>query len=137
MKKEKSCGNIVFKKENGILKVLLIHHNLGHYGMPKGHVELGETEEDTALREVFEETGISSYIIDGFREMITYSPKENVIKDVIYFVGETNDFETTPQISEVSEAFFTETSKAVELVTHEEEKKVLEKAIEFYKGLER
>lgn len=137
MKKEKSCGNIVFKKENGILKVLLIHHNLGHYGMPKGHVELGETEEETALREVFEETGISSYIIDGFREMITYSPKENVIKDVIYFVGETNDFETTPQISEVSEAFFTETSKAVELVTHEEEKKVLEKAIKFYKGLER
>ncbi len=137
MKKEKSCGNIVFKKENEILKVLLIHHNLGHYGMPKGHVELGETEEETALREVFEETGISSYIIDGFREMITYSPKENVIKDVIYFVGETNDFETTPQISEVSEAFFTETSKAVELVTHEEEKKVLEKAIEFYKGLER
>ena len=137
MKKEKSCGNIVFKKENGVLKVLLIHHNLGHYGMPKGHVELGETEEETALREVFEETGISSYIIDGFRKMITYSPKENVIKDVIYFVGETNDFETTPQISEVSEAFFTETSKAVELVTHEEEKKVLEKAIEFYKGLER
>ena len=137
MKKEKSCGNIVFKKENGVLKVLLIHHNLGHYGMPKGHVELGETEEETALREVFEETGISSYIIDGFSEVITYSPKENVIKDVIYFVGETNDFETTPQISEVSEAFFTETSKAVELVTHEEEKKVLEKAIEFYKGLER
>ena len=137
MKKEKSCGNIVFKKENEILKILLVHHNLGHYGMPKGHVELGETEEETALREVFEETGISSYIIDGFREMITYSPKENVIKDVIYFVGETNDFETTPQISEVSEAFFTETSKAVELVTHEEEKKVLEKAIEFYKGLER
>lgn len=137
MKKEKSCGNIVFKKENGVLKVLLIHHNLGHYGMPKGHVELGETEEETALREVFEETGISSYIIDGFRKVITYSPKENVIKDVIYFVGETNDFETTPQISEVSEAFFTETSKAVDLVTHEEEKKVLEKAIEFYKGLER
>ena len=137
MKNEKSCGNIVFKKENGVLKVLLIHHNLGHYGMPKGHVELGETEEETALREVFEETGISSYIIDGFREVITYSPKENVIKDVIYFVGETNDFETTPQISEVSEAFFTETSKAVDLVTHEEEKKVLEKAIEFYKGLER
>ena len=137
MKKEKSCGNIVFKKENGVLKVLLIHHNLGHYGMPKGHVELGETEEETALREVFEETGISSYIIDGFREMITYSPKENVIKDVIYFVGEANDFKTTPQIGEVSEAFFTEADKAVELVTHEEEKKVLEKAIEFYKGLER
>ena len=137
MKKEKSCGNIVFRKENGILKVLLIHHNLGHYGMPKGHVELGETEEETALREVFEETGISSYIIDGFREMITYSPKENVIKDVIYFVGEANDFKTTPQISEVSEAFFTETDKAVELLTHKNEKKVLEKAIEFYKGLER
>lgn len=137
MKKEKSCGNIVFKKENDILKVLLVHHNLGHYGMPKGHVELNETEEETALREVFEETGISSYIIDGFREMITYSPKENVIKDVIFFVGEATDDKITPQISEVSEAFFTETDKAVELLTHKNEKKVLEKAIEFYKDLER
>ena len=70
--------------------------------MPNGHVELNETEEETVLREVFEETGISSYIIDGFRKMITYSPEENVIKDVIFFVGEATDDKITPQISEVS-----------------------------------
>ena len=40
MKKEKSCGIVVFNKE----KVLIIKHNRGHYGLPKGHVEDGETE---------------------------------------------------------------------------------------------
>lgn len=64
MKHEKSCGIVVFKDN----KVLLVHHNLGHYGIPKGHVEFGETDEETALREFFEETGISASIIDGFKE---------------------------------------------------------------------
>lgn len=41
---EKSCGMIVFKKESDELKVLLVHHNVGHWGLPKGHVEENETE---------------------------------------------------------------------------------------------
>lgn len=133
MKKEKSCGNIVFKEENNSIFVLLVHHNLGHWGIPKGHVELDETEEETAIREVFEETGISSYVIPGFREMITYSPKENVLKDVIFFLGKPNDNELTPQLTEVSEAKFIEIDKAVDLITHQDEKELLKKAINYYK----
>lgn len=132
MKKEKSCGNIVFKEENNSIFVLLVHHNLGHWGIPKGHIELGETEEETAIREVFEETGISSYIIPGFREMITYSSKENTLKDVIFFLGKTCDDNLTPQFSEVSEAKFIEIDKAINLITYLDEKQVLEKAINYY-----
>ena len=87
MKHEKSCGIVVFKDN----KILLVHHNLGHWGMPKGHVELGETDIDAAMREVFEETGISAYIIDGFKEKITYCPRDGVEKDVYFFVGVPND----------------------------------------------
>lgn len=133
MKKEKSCGNIVFKEIDNNIYVLLVHHNLGHWGMPKGHVEIDETEEETAIREVFEETGINSYVIPGFKEMITYSPKENIIKDVVFFIGKPNDNNVTPQLTEVSEAKFVNINEAVDLITHLDEKQVLSKAINYYK----
>ena len=57
---EKSCGAIVFRKFHGNVEILLIKHaNGGHWSFPKGHVEEGETEVETATREIFEETGIS------------------------------------------------------------------------------
>ena len=131
MKHEKSCGIVVFKDN----KILLVHHNLGHWGMPKGHVELGETDIDAAMREVFEETGISAYIIDGFKEKITYCPRDGVEKDVYFFVGVPNDNNLVPQLTEVSEAKFIDIDKALDIITHTDEKNVLEKAINFYKNL--
>lgn len=60
MIKEKSCGMVVFKEENDNLYILMVKHNAGHWGLPKGHVEENETETETAVREVFEETGIKA-----------------------------------------------------------------------------
>ena len=61
MKSEKSCGAIVLSPDNTNRKVLLIkHENGGHWAFPKGHVEEGETEVETALREIKEETGLST-----------------------------------------------------------------------------
>ena len=54
LKKEKACGCIII--ENG--QVLLIQQTEGHWGFPKGHVEEGETELETAIREVKEETNL-------------------------------------------------------------------------------
>lgn len=133
MKKEKSCGIIVFNND----KVLVIKHNMGHWGMPKGHVEIDETEEETAMREVFEETGITAQIIAGFKEKNTYSPMPGVLKDVYYFIGESNDNDTTPQHSEVSIAKYVSLSEALNLITYESEKKILEKAIDYYKELKK
>lgn len=52
---EKTCGSVMFTRENGIKKYLLIKNDSGHIGFPKGHVEYGESEAETAEREVFEE----------------------------------------------------------------------------------
>lgn len=133
IKKEKSCGAVVFRELNGELQVLLVHHNKGHWGSPKGHVEENEIEEETALREVREETGIEVKIIDGFRDVITYSPKEQVLKDVVFFVGEAKSMEAVPQLSEVQEACWVGISEALSLVTHQNENDVLKKAVDYYK----
>ena len=133
MKYEKSCGIVVFNNN----KVLLVHHNLGHWGFPKGHVELGETDEETAQREVFEETGISASIIEGFKEKITYRPKEGIEKDVYFFVGVPTDNNLVPQLSEVSEAKFIDVDDSYNTITHIDEKNILEKAIIFYKNLKK
>lgn len=83
-KYEKSCGAVIF---NGAGRILLIHQQKGHWGFPKGHVEKGETEEMTALREIKEEVGLDVRIDTGFREVTTYSPYPGVIKDVVYFIA--------------------------------------------------
>ena len=127
MKKEKSCGIIVFDKN----KVLMVHHNGGHYSFPKGHVEENETEYETALREVKEETNCEAKIVDGFRNVITYSPKPNTIKDVVFFVGVALTKEIKPQEEEVSKAWFANIDEALKIVTYDDDKKVLNEAIKF------
>ena len=56
MEYEKSCGAVVFRIGERGPEALVIHQNAGHWGFPKGHVEPGEDEEQTALREILEET---------------------------------------------------------------------------------
>ena len=72
MKKEKSCGAVVYRMEDGSPEILLIkHRNGGHWAFPKGHVEKNETESETALREIQEETGLAVDLDTGFRETVT------------------------------------------------------------------
>lgn len=89
MKRERSCGAILFLKDNPI-RYLVMHYvprRGDHWDFPKGHMEEGETEEETAIREVFEETGLECDFVPGFREIITFSPKPDRIKDVVFFLG--------------------------------------------------
>ena len=57
MKQEKSCGIIPYLLIDNEIHYLLVKQNNGFICFPKGHVEIGESEEETALRECFEETG--------------------------------------------------------------------------------
>lgn len=81
MNYEKSCGAIVYRKHHGNTEILLVRHlKSGHWSFPKGHMEAGETEEDTARREIKEETGLDVLLDTGFRETVNYSPKKNTKK---------------------------------------------------------
>lgn len=125
MKYEKSCGAIVV--DDG--KVLLVKHNAGHWDFPKGHVEEGETEIETAIREVKEETNIDIKIEKENKYISEYSPKENVMKTVIYFIGEKVGGEDKPQIEEVSDVEWVDVNKAVERITHQKSKEIMMQVI--------
>ena len=92
---EKSCGIILFNEN----KVLLLQHNdignaRGHWDFPKGHMEKGETEIQTALREVEEETGLKDLrLFSDFSHKISYNlikEEKEISKEVIFFLGVTN-----------------------------------------------
>ena len=134
MKYEKSCGAIIFKLDNNIHKLLLIKHkNSGHWSFPKGHVEGAETETQTARREVLEETGLQFTKKDGFREMVRYSPKPNVMKDVVYFLGECDNDNVVIQQEEVSAFKWVSLLDADKIVTFDNDRFLIKKAIPFQK----
>ena len=91
MKKEKSCGAVIYKVKDGQIYYLLSKMGYGHVSLSKGHVELNETEEETAQREILEETSLKPIIDSSFRKVISYSPIEGVMKDVIFFVAEEKE----------------------------------------------
>lgn len=129
--KEKSCGCIIFKYDDEKLLFLVIKQTLGHFSFPKGHVEESESEKDTALREVKEETGFDISFVGDFREVITYSPKPGVLKDVVFFLGNVYDGVMTPQKDEVSLIEWLSYEDALKVVTYDDDKNVLKKAYEY------
>ena len=129
--KEKSCGCIIFKYDDEKLLFLVIKQTLGHFSFPKGHVEESESEKDTALREVKEETGFDISFVGDFREVITYSPKPGVLKDVVFFLGNVIDGVMTPQEDEVSLIEWLSYEDALKVVTFDDDKNVLKKAYEY------
>lgn len=124
MKQEKSCGCIVINNKN---EVLLIHHNKGHWDFPKGHVENGETEIQTAIREVKEETNIDVEVNEKYRYTTQYSPEENVMKDVVYFLAKNINNNKEAQLEEVSEVKWVKFEEAIEKITYITSKEILEK----------
>lgn len=135
MKKEKSCGAIIYKYQENKLYFLIVKHNRGHYSFPKGHIEKGETEEETAIREVKEETNVDIKIINGFREKITYSPKENTIKDVIFFLAKPLTLNIKPQEEEINQIAWYDENDVFNIITYEEDKNILKNALNFIKNL--
>lgn len=126
---EKSCGAIVYRKHHGNTEILLIKHiNSGHWSFPKGHVEEGETEVETALREVKEETGIDVMIDPSFRETVTYFPRKETQKVVVYFIGKAKTYDYVPQEEEIAEIRWVDIGHAIQLLTYENDKTIVTKA---------
>lgn len=126
MKQEKSCGCVVFDED----KVLLIKHNEGHWDLPKGHIEEGETEVQTAIREVKEETNVDVEVDENYRYTTGYSPMEGVWKEVVYFIATKKSDNLIPQEEEVQIVKWFELNEAIKKITFDNTRNILKKAIE-------
>ena len=102
--KEISAGGVVYRETNGKLEVQMIQDRYGKITLPKGKMEAGETIEQTALREISEETGIEGRIIKPL-EVVKYQytlPGTGLVdKEVHYFLVEAIGGELEAQLEEI------------------------------------
>ena len=133
---EKSCGAIVYRRFHGNIEILLIKHiNSGHWSFPKGHVENGETEMETAKREIMEETSIDVIIDPTFRETVTYSPRRDTNKIVVYFLAKAKNVDFSPQEDEIAEIKWVDIVHAANVLSYGNDKIIVAKARNVIKEL--
>lgn len=130
MKYEKSCGAVVYTVRDGQRLYLVEHTPSGKHVLPKGHVEAGESEAETALREIREETNLEVALDCSFREIAVYSPKPNVEKTVVFFLAQPTSWELIPQPGEVESLSWLPFEEAEPLMTYPPVREVLIKAEE-------
>lgn len=117
---------------------VLVAQNSKHKGwdFPKGHLETGETSEQAAIREVFEEVGVVGEIIEkvGESKYFYYEDKTRVLKTVVYFLMKfvSQEEATTPE--EISEVVWLPPAEVKEKLTFGDTKDVWEKAKEKIDG---
>ena len=134
---EKSCGFVAYTETDDARLYLIIRASNNEYGFPKGHMEPGESEYETAARELKEETNVAVQVIDGFRRQIEYElpNKENVIKQSIYFLGKCTSLDFICQEGEVSEVLVLPIEEALKLLSFEDTKKILREADTYLDGI--
>ncbi len=128
---EKSCGALVIRHDaqTGNDYILMIRHRPGGYrSFPKGHVEPGETERETAMREVMEETSVRITLIPDFRHVVCYTPAPAVEKEVVYFLARTEQIDIRPRRGEIAQVEWIPLLQAERYLTHENDKRVLNAA---------
>lgn len=126
---EKSCGGLIFHKTKQGVRVLLVKNNNGRYwSFPKGHIEKGETEKQTAIREIKEETGLDVQIIDGFREISDYCPFGKIRKRVVFFLAQAFSDNVKIQESEIDSYIWVDLQQSRKKCSYENDLRVLDKA---------
>ncbi|MBR6653852.1 MAG: DUF4298 domain-containing protein [Oscillospiraceae bacterium] len=133
MSYEISCGAVVFTRIEGEIKYVIIRSNEGWYGFPKGHTEELESEEETALREILEETGLKVTLLPGFKTVDEHGipNKPEIIKRCIYFAAEYSGQEIQRQDEELSEALLMSYDEAMGVFQFESSRRILKEVNDF------
>ena len=133
MKMEKSCGGVVFTRRDDEILYVIIRHRGGHCGFPKGHMESGETEQETALREIREEVGLIVDLVGGFRAEERYAlpGKNGIMKQVVYFLAEFADQAPIPQPEEIARVYLLLFEEALRMLPFPEARRILTQADQF------
>ena len=127
LKKEKSCGCIILKNK----KVLLVYEkNRNFWGFPKGHMENGETEVETALREVKEEVGLDVEIYKERRYTLNYIIRDEIDKTTVLYIAKAKNDEIIMQENEIENIRWCSFEEALNILTFDNWKEMFKKVIE-------
>jgi len=118
-------GGIVIRREKGELVYLIItaRKNPNHWVLPKGHIDPGESPEQTAVREVAEETGVRAEVID-FAGTIQFTKNGELVKAGFYLM----EYVSQSDAEEQREQRWCSYQEALQLVTFEGYVKMLSRA---------
>ncbi len=123
---EHSAGAVVYRQEAGTRQYILVQEYNGDTGFPKGHVEQGETEEQAALREIWEEAGVHATLIGPKRFHVEYTLHNGSRKQVTYFIACCS--EAVRQTGEVRRAFCLPYRQALVRLTYPSYRAILQEA---------
>jgi len=131
MQRVYSSGCILFRREKEKIKYLLLRYSINYWGLVKGHIEKGETKEETLVREIKEETGIAKIkFISGFKHRTYYffrQGKKLNFKEVTFFLIETNEKKVKLSSEHIGYKWL-EFEDAYKQLTYKNTKNVLKKA---------
>ncbi len=130
MKEVSAGGVVVFNNA-----ILLLKKFNGDWVLPKGRIEPGETLEETALREVFEESGakceIIKYVARSDYKYRSYKFNQEVEKTVHWYLMTSHKMDCKPLKKEgFIEATFVHKDRASSMLKHDDERKIIEKTLE-------
>lgn len=139
MRKQTSAGIVVFFESGAQREYLLLQYAAGHWDFAKGKLEHGETDEQAAIRELHEETGLQEItLLPGFKESLVYvfndfkgKPIEKTVSFFVGYVPEKKDI----VISREHQGYaWLPYQEAVTILTYANAREVLIKAEEFLKA---
>lgn len=130
VERDMSYGIVPLQKRRGVWRVLLVHHIAGHWSFPKGHSEQGESDVETASRELAEETGLRVETLLDMppleEEYVFHYAGRRIKKRVCYFVALVAGKEY-PQLDELFGCDWFTIEEAKEKLTFSNTRELLDK----------
>jgi bis(5'-nucleosidyl)-tetraphosphatase len=125
---EKSCGSVIYFEDSDVLYLLIQSTlNARHWGFVKGHVELGETERQTAIREIKEEVGLVDVVfLENYRHVHDYKIGPFILKEVVFFIAKSHRKEVVLCREEVKDYMWLPYEKALQKLTYQLDKELLQ-----------
>jgi len=128
---ERSYGIIPLRRSGKVWETLLVKHRKGHWAFPKGHPESNETSQETASRELKEETHLTVKQLlssEPLKEFYIFKHKGALVeKRVAYYLAEVEG-EVEIQEQEIADFRWVSLEDAAKLATFPESKALAQKA---------
>ena len=137
--RETSAGGVVFRREAGIARFLLIRDSYRNWGFPKGHLEPAEPPAEAARREVMEETALEDLLLHGPIKVIDWYFRfrgKTIHKYCHFFLFESKQGEPVPQVDEgITACAWHPLEEALRTISYDNAREVLRRAAEMERAL--